>query len=175
MNNLLQSIKLRDDNLKCDKCYLRNINSKPVCSLNNSSRIFVVGHHPGSDEDLTSEPFSGREGQFIKKFMSELFNKNSIHYTYLVKCFSEQSIKQKCRMLCANLWLTKEIELADPDIIICCSSPVFKILTGKKHSEIPCETECQSRSIILIDGVQKLNKKSIYTKNLVFIKKALGL
>ncbi len=98
--------------------------------------IMLVGEAPGKNEDETGKPFVGMSGKLLSEIISEAGLKRSdIYITSIVKCRPKNN--RKPRKLeyskCINLYLRKQIELINPDIIGLLGNSAVYALIGKKN------------------------------------------
>lgn len=137
--------ELRARCLKCEKCGLCETRSSVVFGTGNpASKILFVGEGPGEQEDLKGEPFVGRGGMLLDKMLAAvgLSREKNIYIANMVKCRPPQNRDPSEEEVAAcKEWLTAQIELIDPKIIVCLGrvaairfiDPNFKVT--KEHGQ----------------------------------------
>ena len=137
--------QLKKDCMGCDKCELGKTRTKLVFGVGNeNARVLFIGEGPGANEDLQGEPFVGRGGQLLDKFLAavDLDRKKNIYIANMVKCRPPQNRDPLPaeQDMCIN-WLREQTRLLKPKIIVCLGrisatrliSPDFKVT--KQHGQ----------------------------------------
>ena len=102
--------------------------------------IAFVGEQPGDAEDLEGRPFVGPAGQLLDKAMSQAgIDRKASYLTNAVKHFKfEQRGKRRIHekptvgeVKHYRWWLTKELELVRPKLIVALGATAVLALTGK--------------------------------------------
>ncbi len=137
--------QLKKDCMGCDKCELAKTRTKLVFGVGNeNARVLFIGEGPGANEDLQGEPFVGRGGQLLDKFLAavDLDRKKNIYIANMVKCRPPQNRDPLPaeQDMCIG-WLREQTRLLKPKIIVCLGrisatrliSPDFKVT--KQHGE----------------------------------------
>lgn len=109
--------------LGCTRCSLCETRNNVVFGTGNRcARVMFIGEGPGENEDLQGKPFVGRGGQLLDSMLKliDLDRDKNIYIANMVKC---RPPKNRDPLLaeqeaCAE-WLTKQIELIHPRIIVC--------------------------------------------------------
>ncbi len=97
----------------------------------------LVGEGPGEEEDKTGRPFVGRAGKLLDQaLLDNHLTRENVYITNTVKCRAadwssgkptnrppEPIEVQSCRT-----WLLKQIEIIQPEIILCIGAPSAKNL-----------------------------------------------
>jgi len=117
----------------------RNYQNKPCFGVGNESAdILFVGEGPGENEDLQGEPFVGKAGKLLDKYLEVigLSRQKNIYIANIVKCRPPQNRdpKEDEQEACIN-WLREQTKLIKPKIIVCLGriaatrliSPDFKV------------------------------------------------
>ena len=123
---------------KCQKCpELASTRTQTVFGVGNPrAKIMFIGEAPGADEDKQGEPFVGRAGKLLDKIIEACQMKRSeIYIANILRCrppgnrnpSNEEA--DNCRG-----FLDAQIEIVDPDYIVCWGSVAAKNLL---HSELP--------------------------------------
>lgn len=98
------------------------------------ARILFIGEAPGADEDRQGEPFVGRAGQLLNKIIAACnMERGDIYICNVLKCRPPQNRTplpeeaENCRE-----YLTAQIEIVDPDYIVCWGSVAARNLLDTK-------------------------------------------
>ena len=131
--------ELKKDCFSCQKCSLGNTRTNLVFGVGNESAdILFVGEGPGENEDLQGEPFVGKAGKLLDKYLEVigLSRQKNIYIANIVKCRPPQNRDplEKEQEACIN-WLREQTKLIKPKIIVCLGriaatrliSPDFKV------------------------------------------------
>ena len=81
--------ELKCDCATCQKCPLGSTRTNLVFGVGNEdAEVLFIGEGPGEQEDLKGEPFVGRSGQLLDKYMDAigLDRKKNIYIANMVKC-----------------------------------------------------------------------------------------
>ncbi|MBR3754776.1 MAG: uracil-DNA glycosylase [Clostridia bacterium] len=137
--------QLKNDCMNCRKCQLAATRTKLVFGVGNeNARVLFIGEGPGANEDLQGEPFVGRGGQLLDKFLAavDLDRKKNIYIANMVKCRPPQNRdpSPEEQNECIG-WLREQTRLLKPKIIVCLGrisatrliSPDFKVT--KQHGQ----------------------------------------
>ncbi len=109
--------------LQCRKCALADTRTNVVFGEGvKDAEVLCIGEGPGEQEDLTGRPFVGRAGKLLDDMLEiiDLSREKNVYIGNMVKCRPPQNrdplnIEQEA---CEG-WLTAQIELMKPKIIIC--------------------------------------------------------
>lgn len=115
--------ELKNQCLTCNKCPLAPTRTQVVFGVGNENAdIMFVGEGPGENEDLQGEPFVGKAGQLLDKYLEviDLNRKENIYIANIVKCRPPKNRdphpeEQDC---CMD-WLRAQTRLIKPKIIVC--------------------------------------------------------
>ena len=115
--------KLKAECLDCTKCPLRQGARQVVFGVGNgNARIMFVGEGPGEQEDIQGEPFVGKSGQLLDKYLEliGLDRKENIYIANIVKCRPEgnRDPKEEEQDACIG-WLRRQVREIKPLIIVC--------------------------------------------------------
>ena len=137
--------QLKNDCMNCQKCQLAATRTKLVFGVGNeNARVLFIGEGPGANEDLQGEPFVGRGGQLLDKFLAavDLDRKKNIYIANMVKCRPPQNRdpSPEEQNECIG-WLREQTRLLRPKVIVCLGrisatrliSPDFKVT--KQHGQ----------------------------------------
>ena len=84
--------------------------------------IMLVGEGPGENEDLKGEPFVGKAGQLLDKYLAviDLDRKKNIYIANIVKCRPPKNRDPLPEEQEACIpWLRAQTRLIQPNIIVC--------------------------------------------------------
>ena len=114
---------LKAECLDCTKCPLRQGARQVVFGVGNeNARIMFVGEGPGEQEDIQGEPFVGKSGQLLDKYLElvGLSRKENVYIANIVKCRPENNRdpKEEEQDICIS-WLRRQVREIKPDIIVC--------------------------------------------------------
>lgn len=114
---------LKKDCLRCENCRLCQTRTNTVVGVGNTSAdIMFVGEGPGENEDLQGEPFVGKAGQLLDKYLSVigLSRDKNIYITNIVKCRPPKNRDPEIAEQEACIeWLRCQTRLIKPRIIVC--------------------------------------------------------
>ena len=114
---------LKTDCMECRKCSLCETRTNLVFGVGSeNAEVMFVGEGPGENEDLQGEPFVGRGGKLLDKYLEaiELDRKKNIYIANMVKCRPPKNRdplpeeQDKCIG-----WLREQTRLLRPKIIVC--------------------------------------------------------
>lgn len=114
---------LRESCMECRKCGLCETRHNVVFGVGNpQAKVLFVGEGPGENEDLQGEPFVGRGGQLLDKFLAavDLDRKKNIYIANIVKCRPPKNRDPlpEEQEACIG-WLRNQFALLRPKIIVC--------------------------------------------------------
>ena len=87
-----------------------------------SARAMLIGEAPGRKEDELGLPFVGPSGRFLDELLATIGRtRDEFYITSSVKCRPPQNRQPRPGELetCKDLWLTKQIALIRPRLIVC--------------------------------------------------------
>jgi uracil-DNA glycosylase family 4 len=99
---------------------------------NPKARVMIVGEAPGRDEDLAGLPFVGRSGQLLDRILAAIgLDRTSVYIANLVpwRPPGNRTPTPQESQICLP-FLKRQIELADPDILVCLGGPSSAALLG---------------------------------------------
>lgn len=113
---------LKDDCMNCTKCDLAATRNNVVFGIGNeNSDVMFVGEGPGENEDLQGEPFVGRAGQLLDKYLAAIgLDRSRVYIANMVKCRPPHNRDpQPQEMDCCIEYLRRQTRLIQPKIIVC--------------------------------------------------------
>lgn len=109
--------------MACRKCGLCEGRHHVVFGVGNpKAKILFVGEGPGENEDLQGEPFVGRAGQLLDKYLAaiDLSRESNIYIANIVKCRPphNRDPKPEEQEACIG-YLRDQLRLLSPSILVC--------------------------------------------------------
>jgi len=124
---------LRDLLEKFDGCALKSTATRLVFADGNpKARVMFVGEAPGRDEDIAGLPFVGRSGQLLDRMIAAIGLDRSTAYIANVIPWrppGNRTPTPQESQICLP-FISRQIELADPDILVCLGGPSSQTLLG---------------------------------------------
>jgi DNA polymerase len=122
--------------LECfEGCALRTTATQLVFADGNpQARVMFVGEAPGRDEDIEGLPFVGRSGKLLDRMMAAIgLDRGSAYIANVVpwRPPGNRTPTPQESAVCLPFTL-RQIELADPDILVCLGSPSTQTLLNSK-------------------------------------------
>ncbi|MDD6146671.1 MAG: uracil-DNA glycosylase [Oscillospiraceae bacterium] len=131
--------KLKSTCMGCRKCPLFSTRTNVVFACGNpEAKIMFVGEGPGEQEDKTGEPFVGKSGQLLDKYLKliDLDRRTNIYITNIVKCRPPRNRdpEPQEQEICID-YLRGQVRAIRPKIIVCLGriaaqkliSPTFRV------------------------------------------------
>lgn len=129
----------------CDKCNLCSGRTNLVFGVGSKdAKIMLIGEGPGENEDLQGEPFVGKSGQLLDKYLNviDLDRSKNIYIANIVKCrppHNRDPLPEE-QEECIK-WLREQFKIIRPKIIVCLGriaaqrliSPDFRVT--RQHGE----------------------------------------
>ena len=123
--------------IKCNSCSLSKTRKNVVVGKGNeAAHIVIIGEGPGEQEDITGLPFVGRAGKMLDTVLSsvDIDPLNDCYITNIVKCRPPNNRKPSSNESEACMpWLTEQINLLRPKIIILAGSTAVQSFLGIKE------------------------------------------
>ncbi len=115
--------ELQNACMDCRKCGLCETRHHVVFGVGNPhAKVLFVGEGPGENEDLQGEPFVGRGGQLLDKFLTavDLDRTKNIYIANIVKCRPPKNRDPlpEEQEACIG-WLRNQFALLRPKIVVC--------------------------------------------------------
>jgi DNA polymerase len=98
-------------------------------------RVMFVGEAPGRDEDIAGLPFVGRSGKLLDLMMQAIgLDRTQVYIANIVpwRPPGNRTPTPHESAICLP-FLLRQIELADPDILVCLGQPSTQTLLGTKE------------------------------------------
>lgn len=99
------------------------------------ARVMFIGEAPGADEDAKGEPFVGKAGQLLNKIIAACgWRREDVYICNILKCRppGNRNPTQEEADYCRE-FLDGQIEIIDPDYIVCWGSVAASNLLGTKN------------------------------------------
>jgi DNA polymerase len=116
-------------------CALRTTATQLVFADGNPrGRVMFVGEAPGYDEDIIGRPFVGRSGKLLDLMMAAIKLDRETAYIANVVPWrppGNRTPTPQETAICLP-FIRRQIELADPDILVCLGGPAMQTLLGIK-------------------------------------------
>jgi DNA polymerase len=114
-------------------CSLKGTATKLVFADGNpQSRVMFVGEAPGYDEDVSGVPFVGRSGKLLDLMLAAIgLDRNAAYIANVVpwRPPGNRTPTPQETAICLP-FIRRQIELANPDILICLGGPAAQTLLG---------------------------------------------
>ena len=116
-----------------DGCPLkRTATSTVFIDGNPAAPVMIVGEAPGADEDRIGRPFVGRAGQLLDRMLAAIGLDRTMVYIANVVPWRppgnrDPSLQET--QICLP-FITRQIELVDPDVLVCLGKPATAGLLG---------------------------------------------
>ncbi|MCC0805293.1 uracil-DNA glycosylase [Methylobacterium sp. W2] len=101
---------------------------------NPASKLMFIGEAPGADEDRVGKPFMGRSGQLLDRMMAAIgLDRTKAYVTNIVpwRPPGNRNPTPQEVSICKP-FIERQIELANPHVIVCLGSPATQAITGTK-------------------------------------------
>ncbi len=101
---------------------------------NPAAKLMFIGEAPGADEDRVGKPFMGRSGKLLDRMMAAIgLDRTKAYVTNIVpwRPPGNRNPTPQEVSICRP-FIERQIELADPDLIVCLGSPATQAITGTK-------------------------------------------
>src|SRR5579871_4592697 len=102
---------------------------------NPQGRVMFVGEAPGYEEDISGRPFVGRSGKLLDRMMGAIgLDRTSAYIANVVpwRPPGNRTPTPQETAICLP-FIRRQIELADPDILVCLGGPAMQTLLGIKE------------------------------------------
>jgi len=116
-------------------CTLRSTATQLVFADGNpQARLMFVGEAPGYEEDVTGRPFVGRSGRLLDRMIAAIgLDRGGVYIANIVpwRPPGNRTPTPQETAICLP-FIRRQIELADPDILVCLGQPSTQALLGTK-------------------------------------------
>jgi uracil-DNA glycosylase family 4 len=116
-------------------CALRATATQLVFADGNpQARVMLVGEAPGRDEDIEGLPFVGRSGKLLDRMLAAIgLDRSTVYIANIIpwRPPGNRTPTPQESQICLP-FIRKQIELVDPDILVCLGGPSATTLLGIK-------------------------------------------
>jgi uracil-DNA glycosylase family 4 len=101
---------------------------------NPEARLMFVGEAPGREEDLEGLPFVGRSGQLLNRMLAAIgYDRTSAYIANIIpwRPPGNRTPTPQESAICLP-FIQRQIELANPDVVVCLGGPSMQTLLGVK-------------------------------------------
>jgi uracil-DNA glycosylase len=116
-------------------CTLRATATQLVFADGNpQSRVMFIGEAPGYDEDIVGRPFVGRSGKLLDRMLAAIgLDRTSAYIANVVpwRPPGNRTPTPQETAICLP-FIRRQIELANPDFLVCLGGPAMQTLLGIK-------------------------------------------
>lgn len=102
---------------------------------NPEARVMLVGEAPGADEDREGLPFVGRSGKLLDRMLGAIgLDRTSVYIANIVpwRPPGNRTPTPQESAICLP-FIRRQIELANPDVLVCLGKPSMQTLLGIKE------------------------------------------
>ena len=102
---------------------------------NPEARVMLVGEAPGREEDIEGLPFVGRSGKLLDRMLAAIgLDRTSVYIANIVpwRPPGNRTPTPQESQICLP-FILRQIEIADPDILVCLGGPSAQTLLGIKE------------------------------------------
>jgi DNA polymerase len=102
---------------------------------NPDAKVMLVGEAPGRDEDIEGLPFVGRSGKLLDRMLAAIgLDRTSVYIANIVpwRPPGNRTPTPQESQICLP-FILRQIELADPDILVCLGGPSAQTLLAIKE------------------------------------------
>ena len=121
---------------KFDGCALKATATQLVFADGNpQARVMFVGEAPGRDEDIEGLPFVGRSGKLLDRMLAAIgLDRTTVYIANIVpwRPPGNRTPTPQESQICLP-FILRQIELADPDVLVCLGGPSAQTLLGIKE------------------------------------------
>ena len=134
--NAASLVELREILSKFEGCALRNTAKQLVFADGNpQARVMFVGEAPGREEDLEGLPFVGRSGKLLDLMIAAIgLNRTTAYIANIIpwRPPGNRTPTPQESQICLP-FIRRQIELANPDVLVCMGGPASQTLLGVKQ------------------------------------------
>jgi uracil-DNA glycosylase family 4 len=117
--------------IDCTSCTARNEAKQPVGAFGSIRKegIMAIGRNPGADEDEVQEPFVGKSGEFLNKYLESCnIQRGDVYISNTIKCHTCRNREPDILeiKMCTDKWLHKEMIYLQPKLIFILGADAFR-------------------------------------------------
>jgi uracil-DNA glycosylase family 4 len=132
--NTLSYPELAQKCQSCTGCALHTTRQNVVVGTGHvPSTVMIIGEGPGEQEDLSGKPFVGKAGQLLTKMLEsvQINRETDVFITNIVKCRPPENRNPHAdEILACSGYLSRQIALVQPRILILLGAPALKTILG---------------------------------------------
>jgi len=121
---------------KFDGCALKATATRLVFADGNpQAKLMFVGEAPGRDEDIEGLPFVGRSGKLLDRMLAAIgLDRTHVYIANIVpwRPPGNRTPTPQEQQICLP-FILRQIELVDPDVLVCLGGPSAQALLGIKE------------------------------------------
>ena len=128
--------ELKDSISKIKNCELKKNSTNVVFSDGNpNAKIMIIGEGPGANEDLEGIPFIGRTGELLDKMLLSIsLDRDNVYISNVVNYRPPENRNPTKEEIIRYLpYLTKHIEIINPQILILLGSTALNTIIGNDN------------------------------------------
>lgn len=168
----------------CKRCKLYKTRNNIVFGEGNpEARVIFIGEGPGREEDIQGRPFVGRAGRLLTAIIEKGMNisRSDVYIANVVKCrptinleFSRDRPPDEDEISACGIFLLKQIEIIEPDVIVTLGNPSTRFLLHTKqgitksrgiwfsYSGIPVMPTYHPSYVLRNEGESSIIKKQVW-------------
>lgn len=100
------------------------------------ARVMLVGPAPGTDDDREGKTFVGRDGELLERMLAAIgLGRESVYMAHVVpwRPAGNRNLTPQEIAVCLP-FIRRQIQLADPDFLVCLGEPAMRALLGVKDA-----------------------------------------
>ena len=136
VKNITTLDELRTALERFEGCALKAAATRLVFADGNpQARLMLVGEAPGRDEDIEGLPFVGRSGKLLDRMLAAIgLDRSAVYIANIIpwRPPGNRTPTPQESQICLP-FIRKQIELADPDVLVCLGGPSATTLLGIKE------------------------------------------
>lgn len=148
-----------NDVSKCNICPELGGNHVPSFGSTDAD-VMIVGFRPYPTDVHKAEPFKSHTGELVDFMLDELFlDRSEVYMANLVKCCGEGMPSLVERKKCLKVWLSKEIKLVKPKVLVLLGKHVWQIVPKNLQPMHGRSVSTKLASIIFWESPEYFAKK----------------
>ena len=100
-----------------------------------AARVMLVGPAPGTDDDREGRTFAGRDGELLERMLNAIgLGRESVYMAHVApwRPAGNRNLTPQEAAICLP-FIRRQIQLADPDFLVCLGEPAMRALLGVKE------------------------------------------
>jgi DNA polymerase len=136
VKNITSLAELRAALDRFEGCALRGAATQLVFADGNpQAKLMLVGEAPGRDEDIEGLPFVGRSGRLLDRMLAAIgLDRTAVYIANIIpwRPPGNRTPTPQESQICLP-FIRKQVELVDPDVLVCLGGPSATTLLGIKE------------------------------------------